>query len=472
MEPAKRRAVTMRSAFAIVPQLLYGQAGAEVSRDRLPAWLEFWTIPSVNVAYVLAGCVILASSAGVIGCFTFLRKRSLIGDALAHAALPGVCGAFMLSGTKDPLIILVGAAVSCWLGSLSIDLIVRYTRCKEDSALGMVLTVFFGVGILMLTHIQQTGNAAQSGLDKFLFGQAASLVGRDVAVIGAAGLLLCGAVALAYKEFKIVSFDPDFAAAIGLPRRAIEILMSTLIVIAVAIGLQAVGVVLMAALLVTPAAAARYWTDRLHVMLWLSAGFGAASGVLGAYVSYLSPRMPTGPWMVVAVTFFFAFALAFAPRRGILPRVVRHLRFRRKTAVENVLRTLYLFGEKTQSWDQGHTAGEISVYRGMHPGLMQKTLDLLGQRGLIQEARHGQFQLTPPGIEEGKRLTRVHRLWELYLTRKLEIAPDHVHDDAEEIEHILTPDLEARLMEVLDHPEIDPHRQRIPSIAGDKGVTA
>ena len=472
MESAKRRAVTMRSAYAIVPQFLQGQTTTEVAPDRLPAWLEFWTFPSINVVYVLVGCVILASSAGVIGCFTFLRKRSLIGDALAHAALPGVCGAFMLSGTKDPLIILVGAAVSCWLGSLSIDLIVRYTRCKEDSALGMVLTVFFGVGILMLTHIQQTGNAAQSGLDKFLFGQAASLVGRDVGVIGIAGLVLCGTVALAYKEFKVVSFDPDFAAAIGLPRRAIEILMSTLIVIAVAIGLQAVGVVLMAALLVTPAAAARYWTDRLHIMLWLSAGFGAASGVLGAYVSYLSPRMPTGPWMVVAVTVLFAFALAFAPRRGVFPRLLRHLRFQRKTAIENVLRTLYLFGEKEQSWAGGHTAGEISIYRGMPPGLMQRTLERLQRRELIDESDLGQFRLTRTGIEEGKRLTRVHRLWELYLTRKVEIAPDHVHDDAEEIEHILTPDLEARLMEILDHPEIDPHRQRIPSIAGDKGATA
>ncbi len=470
MEPAQRRAVTMHSPSAIVPQLLFGQATVEVSPDRLPAWIEFWTFPSVNVVYVLAGCVILASSAGVIGCFTFLRKRSLIGDALAHAALPGVCGAFMLSGTKDPLVILAGAAVSCWLGALSVDLIVRHTRCKEDSALGMVLTVFFGIGILMLTHIQQTGNAAQSGLDKFLFGQAASLVGRDVAVIGTAGLVLWGGVALAYKEFKVVSFDPDFAAAIGLPRRAIEILMATLIVLAVAIGLQAVGVVLMAALLVTPAAAARYWTDRLHIMLWLSAAFGAASGVLGAYVSYLSPRMPTGPWMVVAVTVLFAFALALAPRRGIVPRVVRRLRFRRKTALENVLRTLYLFGEKGQSWGHGHTAGEISVYRGMTPGLMRQTLDRLDRRGLIEEAHHGQFRLTPPGIEEGKRLTRVHRLWELYLTRKVEIAPDHVHDDAEEIEHILTPDLEARLMEVLDHPEIDPHRQRIPTVAGDAGA--
>ncbi len=163
----------------------------------LPPWLEFFTFPSVNVVYVLVGCVILAASAGLIGCFAFLRKRSLIGDALAHAALPGVCMAFLLTGTKHPAIILIGAATSCWLGALAVDAIVHYTRCKEDSALGMVLSIFFGVGILMLTHIQKTGDAAQSGLDKFLFGQAASMVRSDLYVIVPVGGLMCLGVAVA-----------------------------------------------------------------------------------------------------------------------------------------------------------------------------------------------------------------------------------------------------------------------------------
>ena len=162
----------------------------------LPAWLEFFTFPSINVFYVLVGCIVLGASSAAIGSFTFLRKRSLIGDALAHAALPGVCMAFLLTGTKDPLIILLGATLSCWLGALSIDWIVRNTRCKEDSALGIVLSVFFGIGILLLTHIQQSGSAAQSGLDKFLFGQAASLIGRDLVVISSVGSVVCLGVAV------------------------------------------------------------------------------------------------------------------------------------------------------------------------------------------------------------------------------------------------------------------------------------
>ncbi|MDP2323092.1 MAG: iron chelate uptake ABC transporter family permease subunit, partial [Gammaproteobacteria bacterium] len=252
------------------------------SSTNLPPWLEFFTIPSVNVAYVLIGCVILGVSAGLLGCFAFLRKRSLLGDALSHAALPGVCMAFILTGTKDPLVILAGAAVSCWAGALSIEWIVAHTRCKEDSALGMVLSVYFGFGVLLLTHIQNSGNAAQSGLDKFLFGQAASLVKGDVYTLGAVGVLMCLAVVVGYKEFKVVSFDPDFARALGLPVRFVEILLATLIVLAVCIGLQAVGVVLMAAMLVTPAAAARYWTDRLSRMLLLAVLFGGLSGAIGA----------------------------------------------------------------------------------------------------------------------------------------------------------------------------------------------
>jgi manganese/zinc/iron transport system permease protein len=428
----------------------------------LPPWLEFFTFSNVNVTFVFVGCILLGMSTGVLGCFAFLRKRSLLGDALAHAALPGVCAAFLLTGTKNPLIILAGAMVSCWLGALSIELIVRYTRCKEDSALGMVLSVFFGVGIVLLTYIQQTGAAAQAGLDKFLFGQAAALVDQDVWTLAILSGLILFIVALAYKEFKVFSFDPGFATGIGLPVRAIEIVLATLIVVAVGIGLQAVGVVLMAAMLVTPAAGARYWTDRLGFMLVLAGVFGALSGGLGAYISYLSPKMPTGPWMVVAATILFAISFFGAPKRGMLPRFVRHLRFRRRTAEENVLRTMYLLGEPLGQWGDNYSATELMQYRSMRATALSHTLHRLIDKDLVREPAEGRYALTEDGVRRAARVTRLHRLWELYLTRKLEIAPDHVHDDAEEIEHILTPELEERLAALLEHPEEDPHASRIP----------
>jgi len=445
----------------------------DVTSSGLPPWLEFFTFPSSNVVYVLVGCVVLGVAAGLVGCFAFLRKQSLIGDALAHAALPGVCVAFMLTGTKDPLIILGGAMVSCWLGALSVEGITRYTRCKQDSALGMVLSVFFGVGILLLTLIQHDPGAAKAGLDHFLFGKAAAMVARDVWVIAIVGGIMCVLVLLAYKEFKVVSFDPDFATSIGIPGKFVLVLLATMIVLTVGIGLQAVGVVLMAALLITPAASARYWTDSLFKMLLLASLFGGLGGAIGAYVSYLAPRMPTGPWIVVAVTTVFMVSLMFAPKRGMVGRLVRHIRYSARTKRENVLRTLYLLGERQGHWDDHYTMGEILQSRRMNPRTLSNVLESLEGRGYVTETSQGLFGLTEAGLKRAERLTRLHRLWELYLTRKLDLAPDHVHDDAEEIEHIITPELEAQLMEALEHPRQDPHERQIPGLnAGNRAESS
>lgn len=432
----------------------------------LPPWLSFFTLSEVNVRLVLSGCMLLGLCAGVLGCYTFLRKRALLGDALSHAALPGVCVAFMLTGTKSQLVILLGATVSCWIGAILVDLITNHTRCKEESALGMVLSVFFAIGILLLTTIQHSGNAAQAGLDKFLLGKAPSMLDRDVWTLSILSLVILGTVALAYKEFKLISFDAGYARALGLRVRLLEVCLATLIVLAVVVGIQAVGVVLMAAMLVTPAAAARYWTNRLGVMAVLSGLFGALSGALGAYISYLGPGMPTGPWMVMAVTAFFVLSLAFAPHKGLVARIHQSVRIRRRTAQENVLRTLYVLGEKEHRFDAPCSEADLLKHRRMRSSVLHHTLEALRQAGLVLETSQGHFALTKEGIERAARITRLHRLWELYLTRKVEIAPDHVHDDAEEIEHIITPELEARLTAVLDNPEEDPHAQRIPDMEG------
>jgi manganese/zinc/iron transport system permease protein len=201
-------------------------------------------------------------------------------------------------------------------------------------------------------------------------------------------------------------------------------------------------------------------------MLLLAGVFGGLSGATGAYVSYLSVQMPTGPWIVVAITVIFTFSLVFAGKRGIASRYRRYYRFRRKTAEENVLRTLYILGEQTANWTVGHTKGDILRFRNMSPGYLRHTLNRLVRKGFVTECGDDVYTLTEAGQQRAARITRVHRLWELYLTRKLELAPDHVHDDAEEIEHILTPDLEARLAAALDEPETDPHSKPIPTYYG------
>lgn len=279
---------------------------------------------------VALGSAILGIVGGVLGSFAVLRRQGLLGDALAHTALPGIALAFLLTDSKSTLVLMAGAAIAGWIGTLIILSLVRETRLSEDSALGIVLTVFFGLGIVLLTYIQQHRGANQAGLDKFLFGQAAALVQRNVVEMAIVGAIALGIVVLLYKEFKVLSFDPEFAASIGMPTRWLDVLVTSLIVIAVVIGLQTVGVVLMAAMLIGPAAAARQWTNRLGIMLFLSALFGAAAGVAGSMISVTASRIPTGPMVVLCMTAIVVVSLLFAPARGIIWEQLRLRRARRE----------------------------------------------------------------------------------------------------------------------------------------------
>lgn len=423
--------------------------------------IRFFSMTDSNVRYVVAGAVLLGAASGGIGSFTFLQRRSLLGDTLAHAALPGVCLAFLISGTKNPFYLLVGATMSGWLGALAVNAIVSKTKLKLDTALGIVLTSFFGLGIVMLTSIQKSGSGTQAGLDKFLFGQAAVMGKVDViilAVIGAAMLII---ISICYNQFKLFTFDPGFAGAIGYRIGLLQLLMTTLLVLTVTIGLQAVGVVLMAAMLITPAAAARQWTDKLSTMVALASFFGVLSGLVGAWVSFLAPRFPTGPWMVVTISTIFGISILLAPRRGIISRVRLQVANRRKMTRENLLKSLYKRGTQKRDHARFYSAVEIGrMWSFTSKELTRGLRQLTGQKLLEKEA--GQYCLTEQGQHEGARVTRLHRLWEVYLTRYLELPDDHVHRDAEEMEHIITPEVEKRLVEMLDHPLLDPHDQEIP----------
>jgi manganese/zinc/iron transport system permease protein len=267
---------------------------------------------------VALGSALLGIVSGVLGSYAMLRRQGLLGDALAHAALPGICLAFLLTGAKEQIALLIGAGIAGWIGTMLLLLIVRRTVLSEDAALGIVLSTFFGVGITLLTYINQRDDANQAGLDKYLFGQAAALVERDVitfAILGGIALIL---VLLFYKEFKLLTFDPEFASSLGFGTTKLSILLTSLIVVAVVIGLQTVGVVLMAAMLIGPAAAARQWTNRLATMIVLSAFFGALAGVTGALLSFTQQGFPTGPTIVLALTVIVFGSLAFAPARGLV----------------------------------------------------------------------------------------------------------------------------------------------------------
>jgi manganese/zinc/iron transport system permease protein len=279
---------------------------------------------------VALGSALLGIVGGVLGTFAVLRQQGLLGDVLAHAALPGICLAFMLTETRMPLILMLGAAFTGWIGTLIILKLIRDTRISEDTALGVVLSVFFGLGVVLLTHIQHSYGSGQAGLDRYLFGQAATLVEENVitmAVLGGIALLCVG---LLFKEFKVLAFDPDFASSIGLPVGRLNVLLTSLIVVAVVIGLQTVGVVLMAAMLIGPAAAARQWTNRLSTMLFLSAFFGAAAGVSGAMISVSARGVPTGPMVILCMTAIVVASLLIAPERGMIWNAIRQRNARRQ----------------------------------------------------------------------------------------------------------------------------------------------
>ena len=278
---------------------------------------------------VAIGAALLGAVSGTLGTYAVLRRQSLLGDAISHAALPGIAIAFLLTGSKTPLILVLGAAVAGWLGTLFILSIVRLTRIKYDSALGIILSTFFGFGLVLHTLIQRTGNANQAGLDTFLFGQAATILESDVLTIGILGGIAIVIMLVFWKELKLLVFDEGFAASLGFPIRALDILLTSLLVIAIVLGLQAVGAVLMSAMLVAPAVAARQWTDKLSVMMLLAACFGALAGVSGTIISSSASRIPTGPTIVLCATVVVGFSIVLAPNRGLLWNRLRYQRNKR-----------------------------------------------------------------------------------------------------------------------------------------------
>ncbi|MCB0304918.1 MAG: metal ABC transporter permease, partial [Calditrichaeota bacterium] len=286
---------------------------------------------------VALGAGVLGIISGTLGSYAVLRRQSLLGDTISHAALPGIALAFLITGSKSTAILLLGAALAGWVATLIMLNIIRTTRIKEDTSLGLVLSVFFGFGLVLLTYIQKLPTATQAGLEKFLFGQAATLLAEDVTLMAILGLIALFLTALFWKEFKLLSFDADFGVTLNFPMQAVNLVLTTLLVIAIVIGLQTVGVVLMSAMVVAPAAAARQWTNRLGIMVLLSALFGAGAGIGGAVISSLVPKLPTGPTIVLCISGLVLLSIFLAPARGLLWNWARQYRNRRNFRAEAVL---------------------------------------------------------------------------------------------------------------------------------------
>jgi manganese/zinc/iron transport system permease protein len=405
---------------------------------------------------IALGAGLLGVTAGVVGAYAVLRRRALLGDVLAHAALPGVCLAFLVAGVRESGPLALGALATGLASVFCVAQLRRWTRTREDAALGVVLSTFFGVGVLLLSVIQKTGGGAQAGLDSYLFGEVASLTSRDVAQMGVAALVAILAVVLLHKELKLFSFDEGFARAQGWPVVGLDFAVMAAVAAVVVLGLPVCGVVLIAAMLILPAAAARYWTNRLSTLVALSGLFGALAGALGVMVA--SPAFatlvpsalrgpslpPPGPVIVLTGALLFALSLCFAPERGLVARWLRQLRLRRRVRLEHLLRALYEVTEHQGPVGRSVGVAELETRYSDPPAVARKTIDNAQRAGLVERDVQG-VRLTARGAAESRRITRTHRLWELYLVRYASIAADHVDRDADDVEHSLPPELVDRL---------------------------
>ncbi|NGP44791.1 metal ABC transporter permease [Bacillaceae bacterium SIJ1] len=291
-----------------------------------------------NFEWVLFSALALGVAAGMVGTLSYWKKQSLMSDALAHAALPGVVIAFLLTGEKNLPILILGAAITALLGAFVIQGIQANSRLTSDTSMGIVLSSFFGLGLMLLTITNRVAAGSQSGLDSFIFGQAASMVRNDVIVTTVLATVIVLAMVVPFKEWKLYLFDPGFARGLGLSSRVMSSFYTLLLVLTIVVGIQAVGVILIAALLIIPSTSARYWTHSFSKMMFLSALFGGFSGIAGTYVSSLGAGWPTGPFMVLIAAVLFIVSMVFGAEKGLL---IQHLQHRRQkirvsTAVKEV----------------------------------------------------------------------------------------------------------------------------------------
>lgn len=406
---------------------------------------------------VALGGSILGLVSGVLGCFAVLRRQSLLGDALSHAALPGVAVAFLVAGRSLPWL-LVGAGIASWLGVLFIRLVSDRTRIKEDASMGIVLAAWFAAGIAALTYIQGRPDASQAGLDTFIFGQAAAMVRSDVLLIAAVGVVSFLVVAALWKEFKLVTFDPEFAGANGFRMDLLTGTLSVLVVVAIVLGLQLAGVILMVGMLIAPGIAARQWTNRLEQMVVLAGLFGAFSGATGAIFSAVDADIPTGPMIIVVAFLIVVLSILFAPGRGLAWRLVRRARDSRRFAAQNVMRDIYHY-----AFDHGSPTGRVpeGFLLGLRGTAARKGLSALLSAGLVervQDAEHGtSWALTGRGAEVAAADAVNQRLWDLYRQFGHDLGLPVIPEDRQRDIRALLPEEDvATLSELLESKGVEP----------------
>lgn len=451
------------------------------STSTIDSLYRLFTLSDYNTRVVLLGTAVLGFAAGMIGAFMMLRRRALISDVVSHAALPGIVAAFMLSagyagGGKQLPLLLLGALISGFLGMACVHVIKMHSPIKEDAALGIVLSVFFGMGVVLLGFAQRMKTGSAAGLESFIYGKTASMLSGDAWLMTASAGVIGVTCLLLFKEFRLLCFDQEYARSQGWPVHRLDAMMTGLVVVVTVIGLQAVGLILMIALLIIPPAAARFWTDRLGSLVWLSAAMGSLCAISGAAGSALFPGLPAGAMIVLMCALAFAFSLLAGTRRGIVRRLFHQSRQSTRIARHHLLRALF------ERMEAAHPE-MISVASA--PFALVSAHDLMSARHWTQHKLHellrsaerdGEvdidgwplIRLTEKGLHHARAVVRNHRLWEWYLINQADVDASHVDRDADEIEHILGEELVAELERSLiksmqpDRLPSSPHHIELP----------
>lgn len=424
----------------------------------MPELSDIWNVlilRDYNTRLVVICTILLGCACGLMGGFLLLRKRSLMGDTLSHATLPGVGLSFMLlvalgGDGKSLPILLAGAGITGVIGCAAVLFIREQTRIKDDAAMGIVLSVFFGAGVAILGVIQKMPEGSAAGLESFIYGKTASMVMSDFQILVFITVCVITCSLLLFKEFRLLCFDENFAAVLGWPVKFLDILLLALITAVTVAGLQAVGLILIIAFLITPAAAARFWTNQLDRMLMLSALIGAASGWIGASLSAFFPRLPAGAVIVLVAALFFVVSMLIGTERGVMIRSLRQSQLEKRMGRQHLLRALY------EILEGGRVTEELIIrtvpfrqIRGRRTWSDRQLRDYIRRaynEGLVEAPNKADsILLTETGLVEAKQVTRNHRLWEMYLIEYADVATSRVDRDADMVEHILGDKMVTRL---------------------------
>ena len=424
----------------------------------MPELSDIWNVlilRDYNTRLVVICTILLGCACGLMGGFLLLRKRSLMGDTLSHATLPGVGLSFMLlvalgGDGKSLPILLAGAGITGVIGCAAVLFIREQTRIKDDAAMGIVLSVFFGAGVAILGVIQKMPEGSAAGLESFIYGKTASMVMSDFQILVFITVCVITCSLLLFKEFRLLCFDENFAAVLGWPVKFLDILLLALITAVTVAGLQAVGLILIIAFLITPAAAARFWTNQLDRMLMLSALIGAASGWIGASLSAFFPRLPAGAVIVLVAALFFVVSMLIGTERGVMIRSLRQSQLEKRMGRQHLLRALY------EILEGGRVTEELIIrtvpfrqIRGRRTWSDRQLRDYIRRaynEGLVEAPNKADsILLTETGLVEAEQVTRNHRLWEMYLIEYADVATSRVDRDADMVEHILGDKMVTRL---------------------------